>query len=338
MNKNQSILITGATGFVGAYVLRELLRQGYRHIKAIHRSSLEEALLNKEYEPVVWIKGDVEDYFTLEDAIEADDLIIHCAAMVSFFAKDKKQLMTTNQIGTRNLVDAALQKGVKRFIYISSVAALGRTLNGRPTSENTKWGDGQDATNYAISKFLAEQEVWRGQAEGLSVAILYPSIVLGAWKWTGGSAKMFDFANKGSSFYPSGHTGVVDVRDVAKAVILLMDRNQDRDRFLLNGSNVSFKSLLSKMATALGQKPPQRLFPERWARLITWLDTWRAWLTGSRPLLTKETTRASYKNHVYDSSQSKEILGLQYISLDKTIEETATLFKQTNGTGMPMLK
>jgi nucleoside-diphosphate-sugar epimerase len=226
------------------------------------------------------------------------------------------------------LVNAALHKGAKRLIYISSVAALGRAVNGDATTEDTKWGDGQDATNYALSKFLAEQEVWRGQAEGLSVAALYPSIILGAWKWTSGTAKMFAFADKGSSFFPSGHTGVVDVRYVAKAVVLLINRNEDRDRFLLNGANISFEQLFGKIATTLGHQPPSKLFPERWARLITWLDTWRSWLTKSKPLLTKETTRASYKHHVYDSTKSKEILKLEYTPIDQTIEETAAIFKE----------
>jgi len=338
LNKTQSIFITGATGFVGAYVLRELLRQGYTRIKAIHRSPLEGILLKETFESVTWIKADIEDYFSLEDAITADDLIIHCAALVSFYKKDKDQLFQTNQLGTRNIVNAALHQKAKRLIYISSVAALGRNVEGFATSEETKWDDGQDVTNYALSKFLAEQEVWRGQAEGLSIALLYPSIVLGAWKWTTGTAKMFAFANQGSSYYPTGTTGVVDVRDVAKAVLLLIERNLDTDRFLLNSTNISYQSLLGKMAISLGQKPPHRVFPERWAQLLTLLDSWRSWLTRNKPLLTKETTKASYKNHVYDNTLSKKTLGKSYIPKAQTIEETATIFKQTKKNGISLLE
>jgi len=329
LNKKQSILITGATGFVGAYVLRELLQQGYTQIRATHRSSIDEALLTKELSNVEWVKAELEDYFSLEEAMNGIEMVIHCAAMVSFLPKDRKELILINQIGTRYIVDAALYNGVKRLIYISSVAALGRNVDDFAITEDTKWDNGGTPTNYAISKFLAEEEVWRGQAEGLSVALLYPSIILGAWKWSVGTAKMFTFANRKSPFYPAGHTGIVDVRDVAKAVHLLIERNQDFDRFLLNGHNISYRDLLGKMAIALGHPPPNKAFPERWARILTWIDDWRAWLTGGTPLLTKETTRASYRKHVYDSSRSKDVLGIKYRTIDHTINETAAVFIKT---------
>lgn len=329
MSKNNHILITGATGFVGAYVLRELIKEGYTNIRATHRSIVDEALLTKEFAHVQWVEAELEDYFSLEEAMEDIEMVVHCAAMVSFLPKDKKTLIEVNQTGTRYIVDAALHTGVKRLIYISSVAALGRNIDDFAITEDTKWDNGGTPTNYAISKFLAEEEVWRGQAEGLSVALVYPSIILGAWKWSVGTAKMFAFANRKSPFYPAGHTGIVDVRDVAKAVSLLIDRKQDRDRFLLNGRNLSYHDLLEKMAIALGHPPPHKAFPERWARVLTWLDSWRAWLTGGTPLLTKETTRASYRKHVYDSSLSKDTLGIKYRSIDQTINETATIFVKT---------
>lgn len=332
MNNKHQILITGATGFLGAYILRELLKQGYAQIKATYRSPIDETLLSKEFSSIEWVKAELEDYFSLEEAMEGIEMVIHCAAMVSFLPKDRKALIQINQIGTRNIVDAALYTGVKRLIYISSVAALGRNIDDFAITENTKWDNGGTPTNYAISKFLAEEEVWRGQAEGLSVALLYPSIILGAWKWTAGTAKMFAFADRKSPFYPAGHAGIIDVRDVAKAVILLINRAQDRDRFLLNGHNISYHDLLGKMAIALGHSPPDKPFPERWARLLTWLDGWRAWLTGESPLLTKETTHASYRKHVYDNSLSKDLLGLQYRSIEETINETAFVFKNTKNT------
>lgn len=328
MDKNQTILITGATGFVGAYILRSLIQQGYTHIRAIHRSPLDRLMQSDAFTGVEWIQAELEDYFALEDALSGVHTVIHCAAIVSFHAKDKEQLFKVNQQGTKYMVNAALHQGVQRFLHLSSVAALGRKTDGTAIDEHTKWSDKEEASTYALSKFLAEQEVWRGQAEGLSVGVLYPSIVLGAWKWTDGSSKLFAYSDTKPKYYPSGHTGFVDVRDIAQALLLLLERNTDGDRFLLNGANISYQDFLSQMAQALGHPPPTKLFPKSWARILAWLDGWRSFITRAKPLLTKETVQASYRHYHYNNQRSITELNLQYTPIDKTIRETAAIFKQ----------
>lgn len=331
MDKHTPILITGATGFVGSYLTRLLVRAGYTHLYALRREESSLELLGDATENVIWRTAGLEDYFSLETALEGIDTIIHCAALISFAGRDKQQLLRVNRTGTQHLIDAALHLGVRRMIYVSSVAALGRNTRGQMISEESKWEDGPLVSNYSRSKFFAELEVWRGQAEGISTAVVYPSVILGAGYWSSGSTALFKYAANQPKFYPSGNTGLVDVRDVTQAIQLVLERDQDEDRFLLNGTNLSYHDLLKMMTEALGVASPQRLLPQMAAQLLARIEKLRARLTGSTPLLTPETVRTSYQRYVYDSQRSEATLGLQYRNLEDTIRETAYLYQIAEG-------
>ena len=337
MNKDTAILITGATGFVGSYVMRQLAAAGYHRLYGLRRTNSTLDLLGEIADQVSWRTADITDYFALEDAMEGIEVVIHCAALVSFQPSDKERLLSINRGGTRNVVNAALHREIKRLIYVSSVAALGRNTPGQLTNEKSKWEDGPKVSQYSRSKFLAELEVWRGQAEGLSVAVLYPSIVLGGGRWDEGSVKLFDFAAGAPSFYPSGNTGVVDVRDVAQATRLVLERGEDGDAFLLNGSNISYQSLLQQMVSAFGHAPPAKRLPYTAARWLARLEAIRSFITRSAPLLTRETVQSTYQDLVYDSSQSEMVLGLRYHDLEQTIAETATLHQASRDKGFGLL-
>ncbi|MGH1434566.1 MAG: NAD-dependent epimerase/dehydratase family protein [Lewinella sp.] len=331
MDYQTPILITGATGFVGSYTARLLLQQGYTQVHALRRPGSQLTLLGAAADKIIWHEAELEDYFSLEAALEGIDTVIHCAALVSFAPRDKEKLLTINRKGTQYLVDAALFQKVRRLIHVSSVAALGRNNHGHLISESSKWEDGKLVSNYSRSKFLAELEVWRGQEEGMSVAVVYPSIILGAGHWSEGTAKMFAYAQQSPSYYPSGSTGVIDVRDVAKAILMTLKRNEKNDRFLLNGTNLSYQELLNQMASALNASPPRKPLPKWGALMLALLEKIRTLFTGDSPLLTPETVRATYQNYVYDSRHSEETLGMTYRDVTTTIEETATLFKATEG-------
>ncbi|MEM9258820.1 MAG: NAD-dependent epimerase/dehydratase family protein, partial [Bacteroidota bacterium] len=217
ITKNAPILITGATGFVGSYVVRRLLAAGYNNLHATRRSGSRMDLLAGAEDQLQWHEAALDDYFSLEDATQGMHTVIHCAALVSFAPRDAQRLLDINRRGTKYMIDAAVHQQVSFFIQLSSVAALGRDPNGAPVTEKTKWEEGPLISNYSRSKFLAETEIWRGQAEGLRVASLYPTIVLGAGRWREGSVAMFDYASRGPKYYPGGSTGFVDVREVAEA-------------------------------------------------------------------------------------------------------------------------
>ncbi|MEL7220231.1 MAG: NAD-dependent epimerase/dehydratase family protein [Bacteroidota bacterium] len=327
MQKNEAILITGATGLVGSHLCQLLISQGYTNLYATRRSQSDLSLIDAKTEKQLqWRNMELDDYFSVEAALEGINTVIHCAALVSFQPADRHQLLQLNRVGTRHVANAALHQRVKRLVYMSSVAALGRNTNGAPIRETSKWEDGADITNYARSKFLSELEVWRAQSEGLSVAVLYPSIILGVGNWQRGSAKMVSFANSAPTYYPAGQTGIVDVRDVAKAVELTLERNINGDRFLLNGSNISYQDLLTRLCKALGKTPPQKLLSRRFAFILTFLDKWSALLRGRRPLLSKESVRNAYHHFNYDNQKSVTVLGLEYTPLDDTVKWIATAF------------
>lgn len=338
MNKQASILITGATGFTGSYIVRHLLAEGYTNIYGLRRSSSTLELLGKAADQIQWRTADIADYFAIEEALSGIEIVVHCAALVSFQPSDKERLLEINRGGTRNVINAALHQKVKRFLHLSSVAALGRNVPGQLISEQSKWEDDESVTQYSRSKFLAELEVWRGQAEGLSVGFLYPSIILGAGRWQEGSVRLFSYAAEGPTYYPDGCTGVVDVRDVADAMVLLLERDEDGDRFLLNGSNVSYQELLRQMTVAFKLEPPSKKLAFFWAKWLARLESIRAFITRQGPLLTHETVNATYQQLVYDSSASENILGLSYRNLEETVQQTAAKYQTTHQQGFGLLE
>ncbi|NJO87374.1 MAG: NAD-dependent epimerase/dehydratase family protein, partial [Lewinella sp.] len=261
-----TILLTGGSGFIGHYVTKCLLAAGYK-LRLLLRSNSDIShlsMLNFES-----FNGDLLDIASLEDALEGCSAVVHLAALVSFLPQDRLALERVNTSGTANIVNAALAVGVPRLVYLSSVAALDRSGPG-PITEQNRWPTQPPLTAYAASKFGAEREVWRGQGEGLSVAALYPSIVLGAGAWKqGGTPALFDRAAQGRRSYPLGATGFVDVRDVAEAVLTVVNRQQDGDRFLLNAINLTWQGFFTAVSQEFGHPAPRWAVPA-WMSGLAW--------------------------------------------------------------------
>jgi nucleoside-diphosphate-sugar epimerase len=231
------VLLTGGTGFLGSHILRLLLQQGHE-VCALQRSSSRKDLVSNLSDRVHWLEGDVTDLTSLETAFEGIEKVIHCAAVVSFHPKDRRQMMQINVEGTANMVNYALDAGVQQFIHVSSIAAIGRSATRRHLSEVSKWETSSYNSQYAISKYLAEQEVWRAAAEGLSVSIVNPSVILGSGFWGENTSMFFQRIDNGLRFYPTGATGFVDVEDVATFILLLLESGKTSERYLLNGENL----------------------------------------------------------------------------------------------------
>ncbi|MCB0519295.1 MAG: NAD-dependent epimerase/dehydratase family protein [Lewinellaceae bacterium] len=322
-------LVTGGTGFLGAYLIRLLVLKGYQNIRALKRPGSPMELLRDEAPGVEWLEGDLLDLPSLEQAFQGVTTIYHCAGMVSFASKDARQMMRTNQEGTANIVNIALEEGVKKLVFVSSIAAIGRTKEQSYIDEKTKWKGDAWNTPYGISKHLAEMEVWRGIAEGLNAAIVNPSNVLGSGFWEGrtGTGQFFSKIWKGLPFYPKGGSGFVDVRDVARFMILLMESDLQGERFILNGENLSFKKVLYDIAQTLQVKAPgTEVSP--FIREVAWRATWLlSKLTGKPPFITKQTARASARTFIYDNQKSlRAFPSFTYTPIQRTIEETGRQF------------
>lgn len=331
------ILVTGGTGLVGSHLLYDLTRSG-KNVRVLKRQSSNvstvkkvfsyytpdpELLLNK----IEWVDADLLDVYSLMEAMDGVTEVYHCAAMVSFEKKHQAEMMNINVEGTSNMVNAALEKGIKKFCHVSSIAALGRAERGGIISELTPWKSSPENSNYSISKYGAEREVWRGAEEGLNVVIVNPSLIVGGGNWSQSSSNMFTKAYKGIKFYSSGTNGFVDVRDVAALMIKLMNSSITNQRFLLNSENASFRHYFDLIHDAFG-KPKASIKAGKCITGFAWrAEMLRAFISGSTPLITKETSLSANRKSSFSNDKILQTFpNFQFIPLEQSINDTCRLY------------
>uniref|UniRef100_UPI004047295B NAD-dependent epimerase/dehydratase family protein n=1 Tax=Flavobacterium sp. TaxID=239 RepID=UPI004047295B len=259
------ILVTGATGLVGSHLLVQLLQEN-EEVKALFRSEKQiEKVKNvfafyhqtALFEKINWVKGDITDVPTLEIAFEKVTHVYHCAALISFDPSDEEELRKINIEGTANVVNCCIDFGVKKLCHVSSIAALGTPKEHETTiTEETDWNPEELHSDYAITKYGAEMEVWRGQQEGLEVVIVNPGVIFGYGFPKRGSDVIIQSVKKGMPFYTKGSIGIVFVEDVTHCMIQLMKSSINGERFILVGENIETKKLLTFIANILNVKSP----------------------------------------------------------------------------------
>ena len=316
------ILVTGATGLVGSHLLKQLVANGQK-VRALYRSSVPSI---EGTEGVDWVRGDILDVISLEEAMVGVKQVYHCAAMVSFNPKKKALLHHTNVEGTANVVNACLNEGIDKLLFVSSVAALGRIREDKPINETMNWSEETSNSEYGKSKYFAEVEVWRGIGEGLNAVIVNPVIILGDGDWTAGSSGLFKSAYDEFPWYTEGTGGFVDVMDVVKAMMLLMSSNVSAERFILSGENLSYREVFTQMAKNFGKKPPHKRVTPLLASVVWRMEAVKALFTGKDPLLTKETARTAAAKVQFDNQKLKLFfLNFQYtpiyVSLQRICKE-----------------
>ncbi len=332
------ILVTGGTGLVGSHLVYSLLMAGETpvvlkrstsHISKIKRvfsyySKDFESLFSK----IKWVDGDICDYNSVLDAMEGIDYVYHTAAKVSFQSSDKESVISTNITGTTNIVDAALEKNVKKLLYVSSIGALGRAIDGDVT-EDSYWNSKKSSV-YSTSKHYAEMEVWRGIAEGLNAVIINPSVIIGPGNWESGSAKLFSTMYNGLKFYSIGSNGFVDVKDVVSTMILLMKSDISAERYIINSENIGYKQFFTWMADSLNTDPPKfRAGPLLSG--IGWRLLWiKGLLTGKVSTITKETAQTACQRYNYSNDKIVKETGYKFISVNESIERNSKLFLKEN--------
>lgn len=322
------VLITGGTGFLGAYTIKELIQQGFA-VRALRRSTplpffIPAAIL----EQVEWVEGDILDVVSLEEAMEGIDTVIHAAAKVSFDPKERKELFHINIEGTANMVNIALEKNVRRFVHISSVAALGRTANGDTVTEEKKWQESKLNTHYAISKYYAEREVWRGMGEGLNVVVLNPGTILGYGDWNSSSCAIFKNSYREFPWYTTGVNGFVDVEDVAKVAVLLMQQEISAERFIVSADNWSFRQLLNTIAEGFHKKLPDREASPFMGEVAWRMERLKSLFSGKKPLLTRQSARvAQSKTYFQHNKLLKALPGFSFTPLAQSIERACEQYQ-----------
>ena len=332
------VLVTGGTGLVGAHLLLHLIENGenvraiYRNPDAVQKTKSVFELYKKAdaFEKIDWVEADILDIPSLEIAFTGIEYVYHCAALISFDPKDEEKLRKTNIEGTANMVNFAIAKGIKKFCFVSSIAALGDLASHETyITEETDWNPEKPHSDYAISKYGAEMEVWRALQEGLDVIILNPGVILGpipkSKNNVQGSAELYTKVANGLSFYTLGSTGFITVDDVAKIAYELMKSDIKNERFTLIADNLVFRNILNTIADTLKVKRPYIHAASLFMNFL-WMADWLfSTLFFQKRRITKATAKATYSKNLYSNEKIKTALGTVFSDVHQYIKEVSKL-------------
>ena len=329
------VFVTGGTGLVGAHIIAELLGKGYS-VKALKRQNSNTAIIDdltdfygiEKKGELEWVDGNILDYYAIKDALKGVDHVYHAAAMVSLNPTREGIMREINETGTANMLNASLETGVKKFAFVSSISTLGSSVNGNPVDESCMWQAEEKHYPYAETKFRAEMEVQRASTEGLKTIIVNPSFIIGPGDTSRSSILIFRKIKEGMPFYTPGSTGYVHARDVASAMIMLMESDIENDRFVLNSENKPLKYLFDHASEKLNVKPPKF----KAGKFILGL-AWRAEylkfrLTGKEPLLSKASAKISLSHLKYSSEKLTNATGFRFRPLDEAISDTVEFMQK----------
>ena len=328
------ILVTGGTGLVGAHLLLHLIDNGekvraiYRNVTSIEKTKSLFATYKEEslFEQIEWIPADITEVPSLEIAFQNIDTVYHCAALISFDPKDEDILRKTNIEGTANIVNFCISYGIKKLCFVSSIATLGDLLpHEKFITEETEWNPEKYHNDYAISKYGAEMEIWRGQQEGLPVIIVNPGVILGPGFREQGSGQLFTKVKNGLKFYTLGSTGFVVVTDITRIAHQLMQSEIKNERFTLIAENSVFRDILNTMADSLGVQRPEIHAKPFFMEILWRLDWFVSNVFQQKRKLSQATARASYSKNIYSNEKIKDRLKTDFIDVHQYIKDISKL-------------
>jgi len=319
------VLVTGGAGLVGTELITQLLAQG-KQVKAIYNKT---PLAEFNSDNFQQMQCNILDVVGLEEAMNGVDEVYHCAAIVTFNPKRRNEMFKINIEGTANVVNAALEARVRKMVYVSSVAALGRIRENEPVNETMNWSEETSNSRYGQSKFLAEMEVWRGIGEGLNAVMVNPTIIIGPGDWSSGSSAIFKNVYNEFPWYSEGSGGFVDVRDVVKAMMQLMESDITTERFIISAANRTYRDVFDLIAKGFNKKPPHKKVTPFLAKIVWRWEAIKSRMTGNDPLLTKETAATAQAKVNFDNSKLKKFLpGFTYRTVEESIAYTCARLQQ----------
>lgn len=329
------VLVTGGTGLVGSHLLLQLVKDN-TPVRAVYRSTEKMDQVKKTFSyytedaellfnSINWIRGDILDIPSLEKAFVDITHVYHCAALISFDPSDFELLERVNREGTANIVNMSIANNIRKVCYVSSISTIGRAGNKKEANEETDW-NGQHASPYAITKHLAEMEVWRGAQEGLKVVMVNPGVILGPGYWKKGSGTFFRTAAKGYNYYPPGGSGFVAITDVVKIMVQLMHSSIHGERFITVAENLSYREILKRITRSMNKKPPKKqlkIWQLKVGKSVDWL---RNVFTGKRRTITTSTIYGLQHPNKFNNEKVKQALPFEFESIDHVIALTTKLF------------
>ena len=287
----------------------------------------EKAEADRMFNNVEWITADINDIPSLNEAFEDITKVYHCAALISFDPSDEKKMRKINIEGTANIVNLCIANNISKLCYVSSVAALGSTPNSSEVDENSKWNPEDNHNDYAISKYGAEIEVWRGTQEGVDAVIVNPGVIIGPGFWDSGSGKIFSKIDKGLNYHFPKVTGFVGVQDVVKSMVTLMDSPIKNEQFVIVSENLSFESVFKKVAGNMNKPQPSRKL-RKWMILIGWIFQKIGSWFGRKRQITRDSINGLYEETHFDNTKLKSTLNFEYITMSKVLADTSEIYKK----------
>ena len=330
------ILITGATGLLGSHLLYHISKIETK-VRAIYRDKDKIELVKKVFsyysnEPnnlldkIEWVKSDVLDIPSLENAFRGIEKVYHCAGMVAFDRASETAMNKINIEGTANIVNICNSFSIKKLCHVSSIATLGKNIYGKEINEENYWNPNDDNSGYAISKNGGEMEVWRGIEEGLNAVIVNPSIIIGPGYWETSSGKLFSTIKNGLKYYTRGQSGFVGVNDVAEVMILLMNSDIKSNRFIVNSENLSYKNVFTTIAKRLNTKPPT-IEIKKWILAIAWrIDKAKSLILGTKQNLSKDSARSALSIKSFNNEKIKSELKYNFRNINDVVTQTSKIY------------
>lgn len=322
------VLVTGATGILGRVIVLELLKRG-KNVRAAKRksSNLDEVRHSFQFytdnpddffNKIEWINVDFEDIDSLKSALNGVEEVYHCAAKVSFHPKDRKEMYHTNIEGTKNLLYACENPSVKKFLFVSSIAVLDGLNENGVLDEDSDFNSKIDHSSYAVSKHFSEMEVWRASAEGLNTVIVNPGMIIGSGNWNESSGTIFkNFENSNYTF--CGGTGYIDVRDVAKISVNLMEKNIFGQRFVVVSENKKYSEMANQVREKTGKTPP-KILDKNILNIGRILNGLFGWAFPTLKMATKVNIDAVCNAFPYSSEKVKKNLDYTFIPVSESLD------------------
>lgn len=323
-------LVTGATGFLGSALVRELLDDG-RSVRVLTRPNAD--MRNVEGLDLETVHGDLREPGSLKAAVEGCEALYHAAAYYSFWDKDKRLIFDINVEGTRNMLQAALDAGVKMTVYTSTVGCIGLRPDCQPADEDTPHDPATLCNDYKLSKFQAEQVATEFAGKGLPLVIVNPSTPIGPRdiKPTPTGRIILDFLNRKVPAFVDTGLNLIDVRDCARGHILAEKKGKVGDRYILGNQNLSLIEIYQLLEKITGLKAPTVKMPYWVAHLAGWIcEVVSDHITGKPPAVPLGGVKMAKYFMYFDSSKAIRELGLPQNSVEKALEDAVRWFRDNN--------
>ena len=319
--------VTGGTGFIGANVVRALLARGFK-VRALVRPNSDRR--NLEGLDIELVQGDVRDFPSVKRAMQDCGLAFHVAALYSFWVRPKRLIYEVNVDGTRNVLQAALELGVERVVYTSSVAALGLREDGRPADEDTPVNPKHIIGDYKKSKYLAQEVALAYAKKGLPVVIVNPTFPVGPYdiKPTPTGQVIRDFLERRMPAYLETGMNVVAASDVAEGHLLAAERGRIGEKYILGGENLTMRELLEALSRITGLPAPRVRLPYWPILALSYLNAGWCRLAGGTPRMTPDTVRMSRHYMFFSPRKAVEELGLPQTPAEEALRRAVDWFRK----------